>query len=73
MGLEVLDKISIEIQINEVANGHHAAIKEHQAFIGNETQALSIEFKEHVTGAVPLDMDEWVMQVKVEVKKVNKS
>ncbi len=69
MGLEVLDKITIEIENNESANGHQQAIKEYHAFISNETQALSIEFKEKVMDAVSLDMDEWVMQVKVGVKK----
>jgi isoleucyl-tRNA synthetase len=69
MGLEVLDKITIEIVNDKSANGHFDAIKEHQSFISNETQALGIEFKEKVDGAVPLDMDEWVMQVKVAVKK----
>src|SRR6185436_7629078 len=69
MGLEVLDKITIEIESNESANGHHVAIKEYQSFISNETQALSIEFKANVLDAVPLDMDELVMRVKVGVKK----
>ena len=46
-----------------------SAIKEFQAFISNETQALSIEFKDNVVNPVPLDMDEIVMQVKVAVKK----
>jgi isoleucyl-tRNA synthetase len=69
MGLKVLDKISIEIENNETANGHQSAIKEHQVFISNETQALSIEFKEKVNNAVPLDIDELVMRVRVEVKK----
>jgi isoleucyl-tRNA synthetase len=69
MGLEVLDKISIEIEYNEAANGSLAAIKEHQLFISNETQALNIVFKDKVNDAVSLDMDEFVMNVKVGVKK----
>ena len=69
MGLEVLDKISIEIQNDASTNGHHSAIREYQAFISNETQALSIEFNDNVVNSVPLDMDEIVMQVKVAVKK----
>jgi isoleucyl-tRNA synthetase len=68
MGLEVLDKITIEIVSDQSANGHHQAIKEYQSFISNETQALGIEFKDKVEGAVPLDMDDLVMQVKVAVK-----
>jgi len=68
MGLEVLDKITIEIETSET-NGHHTAIKEYQSFIKNETQALSIEFHNKIEGAVPLDIDELVMQVKVDVKK----
>jgi isoleucyl-tRNA synthetase len=69
LGLEVLDKITIEIEQGESANGSLSAIKEHQLFISNETQALDIVFKEKVIGAVPLDMDEFVMNVKVGVKK----
>jgi isoleucyl-tRNA synthetase len=68
MGLEVLDKISIEVEQSS-ANGHVDAIQEHKAFISTETQALTIEFKPKLDGAVPLDMDEVVMQVKVSVKK----
>jgi isoleucyl-tRNA synthetase len=68
MGLEVLDKISIEIE-NAATNGYHSAIHEHRSFIANETQALSIEFKEKVEDSVALDMDDLVMQVKVTVKR----
>ena len=68
MGLEVLDKISIEIEQGS-ANGHLDAIQEHKAFISTETQALNIEFKPKLDGAVELDMDEVTMQVKVSVKK----
>jgi isoleucyl-tRNA synthetase len=68
MGLEVLDKISIEVEQGS-ANGHLDAIQEYKAFISTETQALNIEFKPKLDGAVPLEMDEVVMQVKVSVKK----
>jgi isoleucyl-tRNA synthetase len=68
MGLEVLDKISIEVEQGS-ANGHLDAIQEHKAFISAETQALTIEFKSKLDGPVPLDMDEVVMQVRVSVKK----
>jgi isoleucyl-tRNA synthetase len=69
MGLEVLDKISIEVEQTAMANGHLDAIQEHKAFISTETQALTIEFKPKLDSAVPLDMDEVVMQVKISVKK----
>ena len=68
MGLEVLDKISIEVEQSS-ANGHVDAIQEHKAFISTETQALTIEFKPKLDGAVPLDMDEVVIHVKVSVTK----
>jgi len=68
MGLEVLDKISIEVEQSSV-NGHVDAIQEHKAFISTETQALTIEFKPKLDGAVPLDMDEVVIHVKVSVTK----
>ena len=69
MGLDVLDKITIDIEGREENNRHVAAIKEHQLFISNETQSLGIGFKEKLEDAVPLDMDELILQVKVSIKK----
>jgi isoleucyl-tRNA synthetase len=63
MGMEVLDKISIKVEINhQIAT---ASLKEFKDYICTETQSLSFEFKDNVTEAVEVDMDEFVLRVKI--------
>ena len=63
MGLEVLDKIGIEVQKDgDLAT---AALTEFNNYIRTETQALSLELKENVTGGTEVDMDEFVLKVKI--------
>jgi isoleucyl-tRNA synthetase len=63
MGMEVLDKISIKVEINhQIAT---ASLKEFKDYICTETQSLSLEFKDNVTEAVEVDMDEFVLRVKI--------
>jgi len=63
MGLEVLDKIGIEVQKDgELAT---AALTEFNDYIRTETQALSLELKENITGGTEVDMDEFVLKVKI--------
>ncbi|GHN00972.1 isoleucine--tRNA ligase [Cytophagales bacterium WSM2-2] len=63
MGLEVLDKIDIEVeQDGELAT---SSLKEFRDYICSETQALSLELKEKVQDAVDVDMDEFVLKVKI--------
>jgi len=66
MGLEVLDKIGIEVE----RNGEQAALAlaEFRDYISTETQALSLEFKDKLGDATDVDMDDFVLKVKV--KKV---
>lgn len=64
MGLEVLDKISIEVE--KSAEGS-SALLEHKDYIRTETQALSLELKESVPGFTEVDMDEFVLKVKIMV------
>ncbi|HEY0740029.1 MAG TPA: isoleucine--tRNA ligase [Chryseosolibacter sp.] len=67
MGLEVLDKIGIEVEKDgEVVT---AALTEFKEYISVETQALSLELKEKVSGASDVDMDEFQLKVKISVKK----
>ncbi len=67
MGLEVLDKIGIEVEKDgEVVT---AALTEFKEYISVETQALSLELKEKVAGASDVDMDEFQLKVKISVKK----
>jgi len=64
MGLEVLDKISIEVEKGETPL---TALSEHKDYIRTETQALSLELKESLTGYTEVDMDEFVLKVKITV------
>jgi isoleucyl-tRNA synthetase len=63
MGLEVLDKISIEVQKSsaEVDN----AITEFADYIRTETQALMLEIKPSVTDSVEIEMEDFNLNVKV--------
>ncbi len=66
MGLEVLDKIGIEVERNgEVVT---AALTEFSDYISTETQALSLELKDSLPGATEVDMDEYMVRVKISVK-----
>lgn len=65
MGLAVLDKISIEVEKN--GEGVSSALMEHKEYIRTETQALSLEVTEKLAGASEVDMDEFILKVKVSV------
>ncbi|HEY0652760.1 MAG TPA: DUF5915 domain-containing protein, partial [Chryseosolibacter sp.] len=67
MGLEVLDKIGIEVERDgEVVT---AALTEFKDYISVETQALSLELKDKVADASDVDMDEFQLKVKISIKK----
>ena len=67
MGLEVLDKIGIEIQKDgELAT---SAIMEFNDYIRTETQALTLELKETIVEGTEVDMDEFVIKVRISLKK----
>ncbi|NOT74777.1 MAG: isoleucine--tRNA ligase [Cyclobacteriaceae bacterium] len=65
MGLEVLDKIGIEVQKDGVTD----ALSEFSDYIRTETQALSLELKSEVADGTEVDMDEFVLKVKISLKK----
>lgn len=67
MGLEVLDKIGIEVE----KDGEPAtsALHEFGDYIRTETQAQSLELKEKVAEGTEVDMDEFVLKVKITLKK----
>ena len=67
MGLEVLDKIGIEIQKD--GERATAALIEFNDYIRTETQALTLELKESVTEGTEVDMDEFVLKVKISRKR----
>ena len=67
MGFEVLDKIGIEVEKDgELVT---AALTEHTEYIRIETQALTLELKENIGDATPLDVDEFMVKVKISLKK----
>lgn len=66
MGLEVLDKIGIEVE----RDGEFvtSALTEFRDYISTETQALSLDLREQIAGATEVDMDEFMLKVKISVK-----
>jgi isoleucyl-tRNA synthetase len=65
MGLEVLDKIAIEVEKDGEAIT--SALTEYKDYISAETQALSLELKSAVADATEVDMDDFVLKVKIRV------
>jgi isoleucyl-tRNA synthetase len=63
LGLEVLDKIRIEVEKDGDAMSH--ALTEFKDYISSETQALTLELKDKLTDATEVDMDEFMIKVKV--------
>lgn len=67
MGLEVLDKISIEVQKD--SDEINAALSEFADYIRTETQAFTLEVKSQVSESVDVEMEESVLKIKISVKK----
>ena len=67
MGLEVLDKINIEVE----KDGEFvtAALTSFKEYISTETQALKLELKDKVSDGAEVDMDEFMLKVKISVNK----
>lgn len=64
MGLEVQDKIRIEVQkLDELVN---SALEANREYICVETQALEFSLKDKVANASKVDMDEFNLEMKVE-------
>jgi isoleucyl-tRNA synthetase len=71
MGLEILDKINIEVEKEVAQNGHESvidALSQFKEYISTETQAVSLELKDKVAEAREVDMDEYMLKVKISVK-----
>jgi isoleucyl-tRNA synthetase len=66
MDMLVLDKISIEVEDHQELGT--AAIKEFKEYICTETQALRLEFKDKIAEATEVDMDEFVLKVKISLQ-----
>ena len=65
MGLDVQDKINIQIEKNN--NLVNKALESNQEYICKETQALSLEIKEKVSDGKVLKMDDIKLRVKIGV------
>jgi isoleucyl-tRNA synthetase len=67
MGLEVLDKIRIEVE----RDGEFVtdALTSFKDYISTETQALTLELKDKLADAEEVDMDEFMLKVKISVTK----
>jgi isoleucyl-tRNA synthetase len=65
IGLEVLDRITIEIDSRDTDEQTTHAIRSFVPYITRETQAESLNFKDGVDGAVEVDMDDFVLKVRV--------
>ncbi len=65
MGLQVLDKIAIEVEKEYEVIA--SALTEYKEYIRTETQALSLELKSNVAEATEVDMDDFVLKVKIRV------
>ena len=61
-GLEVLDKIVIEV---EDSGQNTSPLLTYKDYISAETQAIRLEFKEKLADATEVDMDEFVIKVKI--------
>jgi isoleucyl-tRNA synthetase len=66
MGLEVLDKIGIEVERD--GETVTSALTEFKDYISTETQALTLELKEKVVDATEVEMDELNLKVKISIK-----
>lgn len=65
MGLEVLDKIAIEVQKDSAEI--NAALTDFADYIRTETQAFTLEIKSQVTDAVEVEMEESVLKIKIKI------
>ena len=79
MGLEVLDKIGIEVDESYFGEnsgkdvfGVHEALEIFKPYITTETQALSFEFKDKLLEATEVDMDDFSLKVRIKlVRTIN--
>ncbi|MEO8473344.1 MAG: isoleucine--tRNA ligase [Chryseolinea sp.] len=67
MGMEVLDKIQISVEKD--SGVVDAALQEFASYIQTETQAVDLDIIPSVAGAVSVEMDDFVLKVKINVKE----
>jgi len=67
MGLEVLDKINIEVERDgELVT---SALTSFRNYISTETQALTLEMRDKLADAAEVEMDEFMLKVKISLAK----
>jgi isoleucyl-tRNA synthetase len=67
LGLAVLDKINIEVERNgEILS---SALTSYRDYISTETQAMSLVLKDKLADAEEVDMDDFMMRIKISVNK----
>jgi isoleucyl-tRNA synthetase len=66
MGLEVLDKIDIEVEKDGATVT--SALTEFKDYISTETQALSFELKDKLSEATEVDMDDFTLKIRIRRK-----
>jgi len=65
MGLEVLDKINIELETAGAEEQAVQAIRSYSQYISRETQAVALQLKEAVKDGSAVDMDDFTLSVRV--------
>jgi isoleucyl-tRNA synthetase len=63
LGYEVLDKIMIEVQQDTATVNE--ALTDFSDYIRTETQAITLDLKPAVQSATEIDMDEFVLKLKI--------
>lgn len=66
-GLDVLDKINIEVERDGEAL--HSALTTYKEYISTETQAVTLELKDKLPDATAVDMDDFTLRIKISVEK----
>ncbi len=67
LGLAVLDKINIEVERDgEILN---SALTSYKEYISTETQALTLELKDNLPEGSEVEMDDFKLRIKINVKK----
>lgn len=67
LGLAVLDKINIEVERD--GEELNSALTSYKEYISAETQALTLELKDKLPDATEVDMDDFMLRIKISVKK----
>ncbi len=65
LGLEVLDKITIELETRGAEEQAVRAIRSYNQYISRETQAIALEMKEGVAESTSVDMDDFNLSIRV--------